>query len=154
MMSTSLRDFVRHAREANRIRFGDVRRLRRDILPARIATREEAEMLIDLDRCVSTVDRGWSDYLVVTVRDFTIWGTPPIGIVDRDKAEWIIAALSNGGVTKNGRAIARGVAGAAPQVADALQAFARRPQATMASRNALTMSADSSPRLLISLARP
>ena len=90
----------------------------------------------------------------MTVRDFTIWGTPPIGVVDRDKAEWIIAALSNGGVTKNGRAIARGVAGAAPQVADALQAFARRPQATTAGRNAMTMSAASSPRLLISLARP
>ena len=57
MRGTSLRDFVRHAREANRIRFGDVRRLRRDILPARIATREEAELLIDLDRSVSTVDQ-------------------------------------------------------------------------------------------------
>ena len=154
MRSTLLRDFVAQAREANRIRFGDVRRLRRDILPARIATREEAELLIDLDRSVSTVDRGWSDYLVMTVRDFTIWGTPPIGVVDRDKAEWIIAALSNGGVTKNGRAIARGVAAAAPHVADALKAFARQPKATMARRNDMTMTAANSPRLLISLARP
>ena len=153
MRSTSLHDFVSQAREADRIRFGDVRRLRRDILPARIATREEAELLIDLDRSVSSVDRDWSDYLVVTVRDFTIWGTPPIGVVDRDKAEWVIAALSKGGVTKNGRAIVRGVAAAAPQVAYALLAFARQPRAT-ARRNAMMMSTANSPRLLISLARP
>jgi hypothetical protein len=48
-MSGTLRDFARAALDSNRIRFGDVRRLQRDILPSRITTREEAEVLIALD---------------------------------------------------------------------------------------------------------
>ena len=40
-MSTTLRDFVLNAVEMNRIRFADLRRLQRDILPYRITTREE-----------------------------------------------------------------------------------------------------------------
>ena len=38
MQTTSLREFVSHARQAGRIRFGDLRRLQRDILPARLTT--------------------------------------------------------------------------------------------------------------------
>ena len=56
MNSPSLREFVTDALEARRIRFGDLRRLQRDVLPARLATREEAEMLVDLDRSVRTAD--------------------------------------------------------------------------------------------------
>ncbi len=121
--TTSLRDFVSHARESGRIRFADLRRLQRDILPARITTCEEAELLIALDRAVRTADRDWSDYLVVTVRDFVIWGIPPVGAVDHDKAEWLVRALSSGGVTKAGLRIAREVAREASQVDDALIAF-------------------------------
>jgi hypothetical protein len=126
MNSPSLREFVSHALDAKRIRFGDLRRLQRDILPARIASREEAQMLIDLDRAVRLADRDWSDYLVATVRDFVVWGLPPVGVVDHDKAEWLIATLTNGGVTKMGRVIAREVARAAPQVDDAMLAYAGR----------------------------
>jgi len=126
MNSPSLREFVDHALETRRIRFGDLRRLQRDILPARITSREEAQMLIGLDRAVRNADRDWSDYLVVTVRDFAIWGLAPFGIIDHDKAEWLMAALADGGITKTGRILAREVAGAAPQVDDALLAFAGR----------------------------
>ncbi len=45
-MSTTLRDFVLNAVEMNRIRFADLRRLQRDILPYRITTQQEAEMLL------------------------------------------------------------------------------------------------------------
>ena len=60
-MSPSLRDFVSKAVEHDRILFGDLRRLQRDILPARITTREEAEALIALDR-VRRADRAWRAY--------------------------------------------------------------------------------------------
>jgi len=128
MNSPSLREFVSDAVEAQRIRFGDLRRLQRDILPARIATREEVEMLVDLDRSVRTADRDWTTYLVTTVRDFVVWGMPPAGVVDHDKAEWLIATLSNGGVTKTGRAIAREVFREARQIDRALARRAGAPE--------------------------
>ena len=43
MRGTSLQDFVCRAMAQNRISFGDLRRLRRDILPDGITTREQAE---------------------------------------------------------------------------------------------------------------
>src|SRR3954463_10157407 len=104
-MNASLRDFVTRTLEHKRIRFGDLRRLQRDILPARLTTREEAEVLIALDKVVDRADRAWRDYLTATVRDFAIWGSRPAGRIDRNKAEWLIAALSSGGPTA--RVIAR-----------------------------------------------
>src|SRR5688500_12091527 len=118
MNSPSLREFVDRALVSRRISFGDLRRLQRDILPGRIASREEAQMLIELDRVVTTVDRDWSDYLVVTVRDFLVWGLPPAGVLNRQKADWLLSALSNGGLTKNGRTIFREVAREARRIDD------------------------------------
>jgi hypothetical protein len=96
MSGTSLRDFVSRAVEHKRIRFGDLRRLQRDILPARITTREQAEVLIALDSFVDKADREWRRYLIATVRDFVIWGSPPAGRIDIDKAAWLVAALRTG----------------------------------------------------------
>src|SRR4051794_11341220 len=104
-MNASLRDFVTRALAHTRIRFGDLRRLQRDILPARLITREQAEVLIALDKLVDKADRAWRAYLIAAVRDFAIWGLPPAGRIDRNKAEWLIAALSSGGPTA--RLIAR-----------------------------------------------
>ncbi len=123
MHSTSLRDFVSHARQAGRIRFGDLRRLQRDILPARLTTREDAEALITLDRSVTRADPDWANYLVGTVRDFVIWGLPPAGSVDLDKAEWLVRILSSGSTSKTARLIAREVAREAREVDKALLAF-------------------------------
>ena len=109
MNSPSLRQFVDHALESRRIRFGDLQRLRRDILPGRIASREDAEMLLGLDRSIRTADRDWGDYLVGTVRDFAIWGMEPSGVVNGEKAAWLFAAVFDGGPTRNGRAIFREV---------------------------------------------
>ena len=109
MTSQSLRQFVDHALEVRRIRFGDLQRLRRDVLPGRIASREDAEMLLGLDCSVRAADRDWGDYLVAAVRDFVIWGMEPIGAVNGEKAAWLFAAVSDGGPTRNGRAIFREV---------------------------------------------
>ncbi len=126
MHSTSLREFVSHARQAGRIRFGDLRRLQRDILPARLTTREEAEALIALDRAVTRADPDWSNYLVGTVRDFVVWGLAPVGLIDRDKAEWLGSVLSSGGISKTARMIAREVVREACAVDEVLVAFGGR----------------------------
>ena len=84
-MSSTLRDFANAAFQSKRICFGDLRRLKRDILPARITTREEAEVLISLDAVVEKADREWRSYLIGTVRDFVVWGLSPVGRVSTAK---------------------------------------------------------------------
>jgi hypothetical protein len=122
-MSSTLRDFASAAVQSKRIRFGDLRRLKRDILPARITTREEAEVLIALDAVVEKADREWRSYLIGTVRDFVVWGLIPVGQVDRAKAEWLVAVLSSGVAPKTARALAREIAREAYQVDEALLIF-------------------------------
>ena len=121
MGGTSLCDFVSHALVHKRISFGGLRRLQRDILPARITTREQAEMLIALDRSVDRADRDWRDYLSATVRDFVIWGSLPAGRIDRDKAEWLVTVLRRSS-PKTASAIVRDVVRQAPEVDAAVQA--------------------------------
>ena len=129
MHSPTLRQFDDHALESRRIRFGDLQRLRRDILPGRIASREDAEMLLSLDRSIRNADRDWGDYLVAAVRDFVIWGMEPVGAVDADKAAWLLATVSEGGLTRNGRAIFREVTREARLIDDeAAQALASAPK--------------------------
>ncbi|MDF2764941.1 MAG: hypothetical protein K0S81_1935 [Rhodospirillales bacterium] len=115
MSGTSLRDFVSRAVEHKRIRFGDLRRLQRDILPARITGLEQAEVLIALDSSVDRTDREWRRYLVSTIRDFVIWGSTPVGRIDGSKAAWLTHALLNSS-PKTARAIWREVIKEAPQM--------------------------------------
>ena len=127
MRSTSLRDFVCRALESKHISFGDLRRLQRDILPACITTREEAEILLALDRSVDRADRSWRDYLVRAVRDFVIWGSPPAGHIDADKAQWMITAFSASS-PKTARAITREIVREGPAFDDDLRAVAAGSQ--------------------------
>ena len=127
MSGTSLRDFVCRALEQKRISFGDLRRLQRDILPARITTREEAEILLTLDRTVDRADRGWRDYLIKAVRDFVIWGSPPAGHIDAEKAQWLVTAF-NGSSSNTARALTREIVRQGPEFDDDLEAIAASSQ--------------------------
>jgi hypothetical protein len=132
-MSSTLRDFASAASQSKRIRFGDLRRLKRDILPARITTREEVEVLIALDAVIERADREWRSYLIATVRDFVVWGLSLVGRVDRQKAEWLVAVLSSGVARKTARILAHEVAREAHHVDDTLVIFAagRRRKSTL-----------------------
>ena len=128
MSGTSLRDFVSRAMEHKRIRFGDLRRLKRDILPARITAREQAEVLIALDSSVDKADREWRRYLISTIRDYAIWGSPPAGRIDEEKAEWLLSALRISS-RKTARAITREIMREAPEVDDeALRVLSVNPR--------------------------
>ena len=107
-MSPTLRDFVISAVEMNRIRFADLRRLQRDILPFRITTTQEAEMLLSLDATVERADRDWREYLVPAVAQFVVWGLEPVGRVDQAKADWLLDAVALA-PPKTGSAIIRHV---------------------------------------------
>ena len=116
-MSTTLRDFVLNAVEMNRIRFADLRRLQRDILPYRITTREEVEMLLSLDATIERADRDWRQYLVPAVAQFAVWGLEPVGRIDQAKADWLLEAVALA-PPKTGSAIIRHVVIEAPLIDD------------------------------------
>ena len=121
MRGTSLQDFVCRAMAQNRISFGDLRRLRRDVLPDGITTREQAETLLALDLAVERADKGWSGYLVSGVRDLVLSAAPP-GCIDADTTQWLMSAL-NGSSPKTGRAIAREILREAPEASQELRAL-------------------------------
>jgi hypothetical protein len=125
MSSPSLQNFATKAIETRRITFADVRRLQRDILPEGIASREEAEILIDVDGRVGRSDHAWIDWLVAAVVDFAVWGERPTGYVEGEAARWLMATLSARGTpTKAGRLIAREVAREAEAVDEAIVTMA------------------------------
>ena len=118
MSRTSLHQFVARVLADERILFGDLKRLQRDVLPARITTREEAELLLFLDSAVRRTDREWTEYLTSTVRDFAIWGLHPAGSLDRAKAAWISSALACTDPTRTARAIVREIVHEARNIDD------------------------------------
>src|SRR5215203_5582152 len=82
MINSSLQTFANKVQEAGCIRFGDVKRLQRDILPDSISSREEAELLLSLEQTVGRADRAFGDWLVAMMVDFVVWAERPTGIVD------------------------------------------------------------------------
>src|SRR5215210_6175354 len=93
MDTTPLCVFVTKVTASNRIVFGDLRRLQRDVLPAGATSREEIETLLSLDS-VGQVDEDWPGYLVETVVQFVLSRSTPPGCVDEDTAAWLVEALS------------------------------------------------------------
>jgi hypothetical protein len=110
MTKVSLSDFATKILRNGRISFGDVQRLQRDILPDGLTSREEAEILIGLDRGAAKADAAWGRWLTATLVDFVVWGERPTGIVDEDTARWLAAALEGSAAepgSKRARIIAR-----------------------------------------------
>lgn len=127
MIKNSLYVFVEGVLEAKRIREQDVRLLQREILKDGIASREEADVLIALDRAIETADPAWAKYLVGAVVDFVVWASRPTGIVDGDKARWLTASLGCGaGPTQTAARIAFEVCKEAERTDWVLVAFAMR----------------------------
>ena len=110
-MKDPLPDFARKVRAKNRITFGDVQRLRRDVLPDGIESREQAELLLDLDRSIPRIERSWEVCLVALFVDFVVWAERPTGIVDKATAEWVSTVLgAPEEATRTARLIAREIA--------------------------------------------
>ena len=108
MIISSLQVFATKIAARNRITFGDVRRLQRDILPDGVMSREEADLLLGLDAQVARADGAWADWLVAAIVDFAVWGERPTGTVEGEAARWITDALTRSGApTRAGRRIAR-----------------------------------------------
>jgi hypothetical protein len=94
MHVTSLRVFVDRLSEAQRLGFGDLRRLQRDVLPNGPERRDNVEVLLALDMALERADRGWPEYLLETVKTFVLGSADPPGVVGPEFAGWVISALS------------------------------------------------------------
>jgi hypothetical protein len=123
MDTTPLCVFVSKVTATNRIVFGDLRRLQRDVLPSGPTSREAIEILLSLDR-VGQVGEDWPGYLVRTVKEFVLSSSDPPGSVDADMAAWLVAALT-GARPRSAAAIIRAVLREAQHVDEALRAIGR-----------------------------
>src|SRR5918993_899208 len=92
MDTASLILFARKVSASNSLLFADLRRLRRDILPDGITSREEAEVLLGLDH-LERLDEEWPAYLAEAVAVFVIAASEPPSI-DQDTAAWLVTVLT------------------------------------------------------------
>jgi hypothetical protein len=124
MDTTPLGVFATKARASNRLLYGDLRRLRRDVLPTGATSREEIETLLSLD-WIERVDRDWPRYLARTVSEFMLSTSDPPGLISGEAAAWLAAALADAR-PKTAAVVLRSIMGEAHQVDEALVAFVRK----------------------------
>jgi hypothetical protein len=96
MIRHSLETFVNNVMEQAEISTGDVRRLQSVILADGIETRDEADVLIALDRAIHEKAPAWSGFVIQAVVDFVVWASRPTGYIDRETAQWLTTSLSCG----------------------------------------------------------
>ena len=124
MDTTPLCVFASKARASNRLLYGDLRRLQRDVLPTGATSREEVEVLLSLDS-IERVDEDWPRYLVMTVSEFVLATSVPPGVISGDIAAWLVTALAEANPT-TASTIARTLASKAHHIDEALSALVRR----------------------------
>ena len=124
MTMISVQQFCNHAVSTGTISDEDLLVLKREVLPEGLMTREEADLLIALERAVVGTE-AFADFLVASVVDFAVWGTRPTGYIDSDVAVWLAASLSGReGPSPVGARIAMEVVREAQDSAESLMAFA------------------------------
>ena len=124
MISPSLEIFVNSVMLAGEITLADVQSLHRNVIPDGIGSRDEADILIALDRAISDKHVAWSAVAMTAVVDFAVWQSRPTGTVDGETARWLVASLSAGrGPSGLAEAIAFEVVREADRVDPALTMF-------------------------------
>jgi hypothetical protein len=108
------------------VSFADVRKLQRELLPDGIATREEAELLIGLDRAIGAAHPAWAGYLVGAVVEFVVWGSRPTGCIDQETARWLVSWLKSDSPTGTAQRIACEAIDEAHDVHGSLKAAVRK----------------------------
>jgi hypothetical protein len=109
MNQSSLQAFAAQVARSGRISAEDVKTLQRRLLPDGVASREEAECLLALDRAARRADPRFADWLVAVLVDFVVWGARPTGCVDREIAGWLAPWLTRE-PTRTARRLAQEIA--------------------------------------------
>lgn len=119
MSNLALETFATKIMAKSRITFGDVCRLRRDVLPDGVCCREQAELLVRLDRQIGRADGSWVQWLTTAIVQFAVWKERPTGHIEADAAGWLVRELLlQGSLTKAGRRIVREIQLEAETVAE------------------------------------
>jgi hypothetical protein len=127
MNNAVLRSIIADALESGVLAAEDWRRLREEVLADGLTCREDADLLIALDRSDVVLPDGWADHLTAAVVEYAVWTERRTGTVDADAAAWLIATLSAGrGPTDTARRIAFEVVKEADSVDESLLAFVLR----------------------------
>ena len=123
MIKATLRTFVDTVLDNRELTLEDTNLLRRDLLADGLACREEADILIALDRAVPT-DPAYREFLVAAVVDYVVWTEERTGYVGADAARWLVTSLTCGaGPTETARRVAFETIKEAQQVDEALLGF-------------------------------
>ena len=124
MCNTSLQLFCNRIADVGVLTRDDVRVLNDELLRDGFVDREEADMLLALDRTVES-DASFADFLVAAVVDFAVWGERPTGYVTRETAAWLAGSIAGrSGPTPTGSRIAIEIVREAQSSDEALIAFA------------------------------
>ena len=127
MISEALEIFVNDVMAEGRIGPADMRRLHREVLPNGIATRDEVDVLVALDRALHDKSSGWTAFLLQAAVEFVVWQSRPTGIVDRETARWLTTSLACGtGPSDLAMAIAFEIVRECEQADEVLVAFVMR----------------------------
>ncbi|MGP9821639.1 hypothetical protein ACTZWW_16610 [Salinarimonas sp. NSM] len=131
MIDQALREFADNICENRTMTLEDVARLRTIALEVGIATREEADVLIALDRTVKRADeaaaQAWSELFASLVVDFVVWGARPTGVVDSGLARWLVTSVNAcGGPSENARRAVAQMVREAHRVDETLLVFVMR----------------------------
>lgn len=125
MIGHELREFVDRVMDHRAIDDQDVKMLQREILDDVVVTRDVIDVLVALDRAVLKSCEAFGDYLVALTVDFAVWQNRPTGVIDRDKAHWLVTTLSAGeGPTATARRVAFEVVREAEHCDELLLSFA------------------------------
>lgn len=131
MIGNELREFVDHVLDQRMIDDEDVKLLQREILVDGVVTRDVIDVLVALDRAVPETCSAFSDFLVALAVDYAVWEARPTGVIDRDKAHWLVTTLSAGeGPTVTAQRIAFEIVRDAERCDEALLSFALRKGAS------------------------
>ncbi|WNJ92831.1 hypothetical protein [Bosea sp. 685] len=127
MIGHELREFVDRVMDHHAIDDEDVKMLQREILIDVVMTRDIIDVLVALDRAVPEACAAFADYLVTLTVDYAVWESRPTGIIDRDKAHWLVTTLSAGdGPSATAQRIAFEIVREAQRCDEALIGFALR----------------------------
>ena len=122
MTTHSLSSFVQDMTANGRMTCADMRRLRNEILPDGIATPQDAELLIGLDRRLAKAEPAWVEFLVGAIVDFAVWGTHPTGYVDAQTGTWLAGVLYRDGSARTALRVVAAIQAEAQDVAPELLA--------------------------------
>lgn len=127
MIRHELREFVDRVMDRRAIDDEDVKMLQREIFADCVMSRDVIDVLVALDRAVPESSASFAAYLVALVVDFAVWESRPTGLIDREKAHWLVTTLSAGeGPTRTAQRIAFEIVREAERCDELLLAFAMR----------------------------